>query len=53
VTLAVKLYAPGAVVEIVLEKLPADVRERFGGREPLISAQVYGVVPPDAVNVAG
>ena len=50
VTWTMKLYDP-AVVGVPL-KAPLELKLKPGGRVPLATVQVYGAVPPDAVNVS-
>jgi hypothetical protein len=49
VAVTVKVKLPAVVG--VPDKTPPLDRDRPGGREPLVTAKVYGAVPPEAVNV--
>jgi hypothetical protein len=51
-TLTVKLYVPAPDADMVPEKVPFWAKERPGGSEfeGLVRVQVYGGVPPEALN---
>ncbi len=49
VAVALKVNVPPAVG--VPESTPNELRESPVGREPLVTVNVYGLVPPDAVRV--